>query len=143
MSKHPTKREEARLMALTDQLEYLFAVNNYDRSFVWKQQDTPELVGADVTISIPYQRITICVYPVFWTHTLREQREMILHEFCHTIIQPIQNVATDLFEGKFRTEKERIDAVEHATSRVAQLLDAQLRGKNRYARIAYEKYLKK
>ena len=139
--KHPTTKEEKRLMAFTDQMEYLFAVNNYDRSFTYKEQDS-EGVGAEVEINVPYQRINIAIYPIFWKHTLKEQREMILHEFCHTVIQPVQAVARDLFEGKFRTEQERKDAVEQSTSQVAQLLDSLLRGRSLYARKAYEKYLK-
>ena len=140
--KHPNKKEEKRLMAFTDQMEYLFAVNNYDRSFTYKELDSDDLC-AEVELTVPYQRINIAIYPIFWTLTLKEQRELILHEFCHILIQPVQTVAWDLFEGKFRTEKERKDAVEQSTSRVAQLLDSLLRGRSSYARKAYEKYLKK
>src|SRR3990167_7601545 len=139
--KHPTKKEEKRLMAFTDQMEFLFAVNNFDRSFTWEKTDK-EGIAAEVTISIPYQTFNIAFYPLFWTQTLKEQREILLHEFCHSLIVPIQNVASDLFEGRFRTEKERKDAVEESTSRITQLLDALLRRKSLYARKAYEKYLK-
>lgn len=141
--KHPTKREEKRLMSFTDQMEFLFAVNNYDRSFTYKQKDDKEWVAVEIEINVPYQRINTAIYPIFWTYSLKEQRKILLHEFCHIIIQPVQAVAADLFEGKFRTEEERKNAIEQSTSRVTQLLDSLLQGKNKYAAKAYEKYLKK
>lgn len=137
---HPTKSEDKRLRALMEQLDYLFSVNNFDRHLIYKKEDNGD-VAADISIEIPYQRITISIYPCFWTHTKEEQREFILHEYCHTISRPLNDIACDLLDGKLITKDQRKDAWEEVTSRTAQLLDAQLRGRNKYARIAYAKYL--
>ena len=124
-----------------EQLDYLFSVNNFDRSIIFKKEDKED-VSADISIDIPYQRLTVNIYPVFWTHSRKEQREMILHEYCHTVSRPLNDVACDLQDGKLITKTQRKEAWEEVTSRTAQLLDAQLRGRNKYARVAYEKYLK-
>lgn len=140
-TKHPTKKEKDRLYALMEQLDYLFSINNFDRSITFKKTDHKG-VAADISIDIPYQCITINIYPTFWTHTRKEQREFILHEYCHTVSRPLNDVACDLMDGKLITKIQRKDAWEEVTSRTAQLLDAQLRGRNKYAKIAYEKYLR-
>lgn len=141
--KHPTKKEEKRLMDFTTQMEFLFAVNNFDRSFTYKKVESEnDGSSLDVSVDIPYQRIHINVYPCFWNESLKEQRKQLLHEFCHTVIYPVQSVANDLFGGKFRTEKEIKDAVEQSTSRITELLHAQLIDRNKYAKVAYKKYLK-
>lgn len=142
--KHPTKAEQKRVTNLLEQLEFLFAVNNFERSltFMKEEKEEGERLIADVSIDRLYQRILIRIYPSFWNEHIKFQRKALLHEFCHVIIQPIQSVALDLFNGKFRTMKELRDATEESTSKVENLLDAQLKGNNRYARIAYAKYLK-
>lgn len=130
-------------MDFTEQFEFLFAVNNYDRSFTYKKTESEDKgASLDVSVDVPYQRIHINIYPCFWEQSLKEQRKQLLHEFCHTIIYPTQIVAEDLFDGEFRTKKEIKNAVEQSTSRITELLHAQLIGRNRYARVAYEKYLK-
>ena len=142
--KHPTKQEEKKLFTLMEQLDYLFSVNNFDRHIAFKEKENPENaeVAADITIEIAYQRISIRIYPCFWEHTRKEQREFLLHEYCHTIPHPLNVLACDLREGKMVSMEQRRDALEEVTSRIALLLDAQLRSRNKYARIAYEKYLK-
>lgn len=123
-------------------MDFLFSVNNFDRGIVFKSNDDGDDTGASVLLDIPYQRITVNIFPLFWENKLKDQREMILHEYCHIIVHTLQRVTNDLSEGKFRTHKEIRDAVEECTSRFTMLLDAQLKGRNKYARVAYEKYLK-
>lgn len=138
--KHPTRVEEKRVFDLLEQLEYLFMVNGYSRSVSFKKTDVG-VTAADVSIDRSYQRIHISIYPIFWEEDLQDQRKALLHEFCHTVTVPVQEVGEDLLKGKLRTSDELQKAVEETTSRVENLLDAQLRGRNRYARIAYKKYI--
>lgn len=139
----PSKRQKQKCIDLIEQMDFLFSTNNYTRTLNFGENKPEEYVAADVTINIPYQRIHINIYPAYWEQDKYAQRMSILHEFCHAIVKPLQDVCFDLQEGKLRTTADRKDAVEHVTSRIAQLLDAQLRGRNKYARDAYEKYLKK
>jgi len=130
---HPTKAEEKRLNDLISQFDYLFEVSSFERNIVYKKEDNKAVIS-DIDLDIPYQRVYIQIYPSFWKHKVFEQRKALLHEFCHIVANPIQLIAQNLLDGRFKTQKDLEDAVEQTTSRIENLLDAQFgqaRGKIR------------
>lgn len=124
-------------------MQYMFNMNNYERSVVLAERDH-ENHASSVDIQEDYQRITITIYPCFFgSHNSRaDQRMYLLHEFVHTITHDLHECTELLFDGKLVTREQRRVASEKAVSRTTNILDSLLRGKMRYARDAYSKYLK-
>lgn len=139
MKKHPTNKEKKRLMALAEQLDYLFYTSNHDRGFLFNKEDKDGIM-AEVRLVDEYQQLTIAIYPLFWTKNAQEQRSALLHEYCHTLSAPMNDLLTDFADDKHVTIHQRKNAWEKVTSRITQLLDAQLRDMNKYAKVAYQKY---
>lgn len=123
-------------------MEWMFDYQNWDRSVVFKEKDDNEL-AAQVRQEDEYRRITVDIYPCFFTHSPKEQREFLLHEFCHSFSHKLYCASIDLLDGKLHTKEQLRKLNEEATSRVVQIIDALLRGKLRYAKRGYERYLAK
>jgi hypothetical protein len=49
-------------------------------------------VGMDNTISIPYLRSTIRCYPIMEDHTDNYIRDVLCHELCHIITEPMYSM---------------------------------------------------
>jgi len=137
---HPTPKERKRLAVLMEQLDWLFGVSSYERHLLFKKKDKDGAM-AEITIDASYERIVMNIYPMFWEESREEQRAALLHEYCHHVAYPLQLAASLLYKGELVTPNDQEAAVEKTTSRICHLLDAQLRGRNKFARIAYKKYL--
>lgn len=145
MAKKTTKKKNkypipSRVWKLTNDLEFLFGLQNFDREYRRMSKDLEDRV-ASVKVDEKYQRITISLYPNFFKETIKQQREALLHEFCHYLTDPLYEVAHNMTEGELQTYKSVRHANELSTSRVAQLVDALLRGKKAYARKAYAQFI--
>lgn len=138
--KHPTPKEKKKLDALMSDFDFMFNICGYERNLIFKKESEDES-AASICIDVPYQRITLNIFPTFWEHTKKQQREFILHEYCHTIGHPIANLAKDLLDGVFVPKSKIIDMEEEANCKIVHLLDYQLRGMAKYTRTAYAKYL--
>lgn len=121
-------------------LEWLFDYQNWDRRVVFETTDK-DSCAAEVTTDAEYRRILIKIYPAYFTHSPRDQRLFLLHEFCHSYTDRVYKMGIDLLNGKLRTNDMLNAANEEATSRITDILDALLRGKMRYARKSYARYL--
>lgn len=142
--KKPSDRDSRRLRTLIEQFDYFFGTNIYKRTLNFqekKKADSPDC-AADIHIDRTYQRMTICIYPVFWTLEREEQRMCVLHEFCHNVPVALQVIAEGLQEGKLYPRPQIEAATEEVTSQITNKLDALLRGRNRFAKDAYAAYLK-
>lgn len=139
--KHPTKKEEARIQKFLKDMQWMFGLQNYDRSIVFEKVDH-ERFAAKVEIQEDYQRIQIYIYPSFFVKNLKTQREYLLHEFCHYLTDAIHTVAWKLSCGKFETDENRKDANEKSTSMIANILDKLLTDNMTFAKKAYKEYEK-
>lgn len=140
--KIPSEHEAKRLIDLLEGLQWMFGVQNYERSITYKESDADNYL-ATVKQEEDYQRISIEIYPAFWKESREDQRKTILHEFIHTWLHPLHYEACKMLEGKFSNKEMVRFAVERGTSSVENVVDSLLRGKLRYATKAYDKYLKK
>lgn len=139
---HPTKRENKKISDFLKDMQYMFGLQNYDRSFVYEKQDYKER-AAQVEVYEDYQRIKIYIYPVFFKHTLEEQRMFLLHELTHYLTDSINEVAYNLANGRFKTDDDRKDACEKSTSMVVNILDKFLASNMDEYKKYYNNYLKK
>lgn len=131
-----------RVDELIHQFSWFFQVNQFDKILIYCEKDEDNR-AAEITLDEPYQRITIRIYPVFFTETLSEQRKALLHEFCHIITLPEKTALHALLDGKLVTPDRIKDLNETATSRIENLLDRLLQNKSKYVATAYAEYLKK
>lgn len=138
------KKKEGRLpkriTALMSQLDFVFHVQNFDRTVVLKKEDYDNR-ACDIKTDLEYQRIEISIYPCFFENSLEDQRMYLLHEYCHVLLKPLAQVVSNLQDGKLETKEHRIFAVEQTTSAMANILAALLKGRMRYARKAYADYI--
>lgn len=125
-----------------DAFDWMFGLKNFERSLVYMEANNPESMdcSADITITEDYQRVQIRIYPNFWDATPFHRRMYLLHEMCHTLIQPIQREAKELRLGNLRTQEQVTFATEKVTSAVTILFDELIRGGRRWMRTAYKKY---
>lgn len=145
MPKVPTKKQKKKLMALMVDLDWFFGVTNLDRTLTYMHKNDPESpdCACDVTIDRPYQRMSINIYPTFWENTENRQRDYIVHEYCHYLVQPLQEIARHLSEGRLHTKEDISQSVEQVTSSVANIITDMLSGRRKYAVIQYAKYVDK
>lgn len=135
------KQTIKKVRTFLDEIQWLFQINNFDRQIVIKTEADGDL-ACEITYEEDYQRITIKIFPCFFTNNFQDQRKMILHELCHTITIPSKRLADDLLEGKLKTKDEIRDINERTTSQIENILDALLRGRSKYATQAYRNYLR-
>lgn len=125
---------------MTD-MEWLFDYQNFDRSIVFKTVNKDDC-ACEIMTDLEYRRVTVMVYPSFFEHSLKEQRELLLHEFAHTFSDKIYHLAVNLLNGKAESFENFRRANEECTSRITNVLDGLLRGRKAYAKRGYAAYLK-
>jgi len=131
---------------LLEGLQWLFGIQNYDRSIVLKDKDEEredEYCYAEIYFGEKYQEIELTIYPHFFKKTIEEQRKIILHELCHSITIPNKDAGYKLLDGVLVTKRELDFINERETSQVENILDGLLRGRLKYALKAYQEYGKK
>lgn len=144
---HPTLKEKARILALTEQFDWMFATKGFERKFIFREYEVEDDhltenqgVAAEIHFDAKYQRFTISIYPPFWKMSLEEQRKGLLHEYCHTLTIGKKVLMHDMLEGKFVSSGMISSANEELTSKIENLLDSLLCGGSRYVKKAYRKY---
>lgn len=140
--KHPTKKEEKKIQQFLKDFQWMFGVQNYTRTLIYSKDNKDE-AAAEIRIDEDYQRIRITIYPCFFENTIENQREYLLHEFCHYLTDPIAEIACDLANGKVQTDYNRRFANEKSTSRTTNIIDKLLTDNLTFAKRAYATYLKK
>lgn len=140
------KQNKKKVMKLLEQLDWMFACQNYDRSIIFKEEDELNDRGIKLACCIEinkrYQEITIIIFPHFFEHDLLDQRKLLLHEFCHLITENMKLIAHDLLNGKLHIAAEIHEEKEKVTSQIENLLHKLLCGGMRYAKDAYKEYIK-
>lgn len=139
--KHPTKREGKRIQKFLKDFQWMFGLQNYDRTLTFAKEDKDNL-AASVVIEEDYQRIKISIFPCFFENSLEHQREYLLHEFCHYLTDPVAEIACDLANGRVQTDYSRRFANEKSTSRTANIIRSLLIDNMTFAKKAYKEYLK-
>lgn len=142
MDKKPSAKDKARVVTLLSDFEFLFGLQGYDRNLTFRDTEK-DLCVADICVEEDYSRVYINIYPRFWDNSLKDQRMYLLHEFVHSWVQPINLIAANLQEGKLETSEHRRFALERSVSVITNAMDGLLRLRYKYARKAYQKYLKK
>lgn len=143
MPKKTKKKPERskRILAFLDDIDWMFQLNNWDKSVILKERDE-DGKAAEILTDESYQHVTVSVYPCFFEHKLEEQRKFLLHELIHTILAKQKLQAYHLLDGRLVTKDALNEANERATSQLENILDRLLTGRLSYAKKAYEKYLK-
>ena len=131
---------QKRITDFCHEMDFLFDYQNFDRAICYCKEQK-EGIAAEVKTDIEYRRMTIHLYPSFFTHSIKDQRELLLHEFCHTFTDKIYCKAINLLNGKFETNDTLQMTNEEATSRITNVLHGLLIGRTLYAKKAYAKYL--
>lgn len=129
-------------MDFLSDMQYLFALQNYDRTVVFKTEPNEDK-AASVYVEEDYQRIKISIYPCFWGNSLKNQAEYLLHEFCHYLVLPIDMVAYNALTGKMESSEHRRVALEKSVSSIANIIDSFLTGHKSLEMKIYQKYFKK
>ncbi|MEI9966154.1 MAG: hypothetical protein WDN67_00540 [Candidatus Moraniibacteriota bacterium] len=138
------KKEVKRVLKFLDEIQWLFALQNYERTVTPKNQDIQngeEVRLADVTLDEKYQTIHINLYPSFFKRDLKDQRKTLIHELCHTITLPLCESAESLLEGKLITSEQIAQISETATSKIENILDGFLKGNYSHFQKQYKEYL--
>lgn len=129
-----------RVELFLGELEFAFDYQNWDRRVVYEKEDKDNC-AAEVNTELAYRRLTVRIYPAYFTHSPRDQRLFLLHELCHSYTDKIYQLALSLLNGKFETAETLRLANEEATSRITDFIDCLLRSRMRYTRVAYARYL--
>lgn len=122
-------------------LEWIFDYQNFDRGIIFKEENFEDTAAA-VDIDSEYRRVTMKIFPSFFDHKIYDQRDILLHEFCHTFTHEVHQGALRLLNGKFESADKLASRNEEATSRITQIIGALLKGKMKYARRGYKDYIK-
>lgn len=140
------KKIPSRIHNLLKDLQIFFGIQNYDRSITLEKSAKPHSSGGGLAASIEideeYQRVHIHIYPCFFSNSIKDQRQYLLHEFCHILTDSIYDDAFQLSLGTLRTRNQIRASNEKAVSRTMNIIEALLLGKMGYARAAYAAYLK-
>lgn len=143
MKTKPTKKDENRVLAILEQLDWMFGTQNYERILVFRKEAEKDNdnCAAQITRFEDYYRLKIEIFPCFWEETLEDQRMMLLHEFCHTLIGPMVDLVDSARKGILITEEQTRHLNERTTSQMTSILDALLRGRKTFMKNAYKAYL--
>lgn len=142
LKKHSKDKAKKKVLKFLEDLEWMFDYNNYEKSIVFKEEDKDE-IACEVVEDWDYRRITIKVFPTFFTHSLKDQRKFLLHELCHSYSNKIyQQLHEIINHGKFISWNSVKQNNEECTSRITETISRLLEGNLRYAKRAYSDYLK-
>lgn len=120
--------------------QYMFGIQNFDHEIIKEKEDYNDRM-AFVTTEHDYQRVTIRIYPLFFTKTKKEQRKALIHELCHTLIVQSKRDAYALLDGKLVTHDAIDDHNEEATSKIENIIDGLLQGRFTQEVKTYKKFL--
>mgnify|MGYP006972433322 CR=1 FL=1 len=126
------------LIHLIEQLDWFFEIRYYDRTIRYEKTDK-EGINAEVSVQSDYKRVRLNIYPAFFTQPKKEQRKIILHEYVHTVLWPLQMQAYNAVNGKFINNETMMDAVESVTCAVTERLSSLLEGNSKFMVEAYKK----
>lgn len=125
-----------------DILSDMFDVGTYDLRVTLLREESEAGTACEVNVEQDYHRINIRIFPLFFTKPRTEQREFLLHEFCHTVTWDLFKLLTDLKDGKHVTEHQIKEHNERATSRMTHFLNGMMQGHYKRSRKAYKEFLK-
>jgi hypothetical protein len=141
MPKKKKINKKKRIKDFLEGIDWLFQVNNFEKDIIYKKEDKDDN-AAMIFFDKEYQRIIVKIYPVFFKHRLKDQRKFLLHELCHYLRDDSFVAIEDLLKGKVLTSENARRINESETSVITNILDGLLQGRLKYARDAYQKYLK-
>lgn len=138
-TKDANKAVKDKIGKFCEDFDFFAGVQHWDKSIVYKEGDSPL---ASVLVDRDYKRITLNIYPPFFKESKQSQAETLVHEFVHVLLDPLQQVTTDLLDGHLVTKRHFTSALEESTSGVTEIIVRLLQGKLAYAKKAFENYIK-
>lgn len=66
------------------------------------------ITGAIMATDCEYRRATLQVFPIFWTMDDETRRDVLTHEICHVVAEPLASLATLLVETGTPLEKRAV-----------------------------------
>lgn len=127
------------LLELIEQFEWFFETHYTESGVEYKETDAIDNRAATIEMVRDYKEIVISIYPLFFKQSKQKQKEILLHEFTHTLILPLQIAAESAIEGAFVNEAMLKSALEQSTSAVQMRLASLLEGNSRFMVEAYKK----
>jgi len=85
-------------------------------------KDNQGEAAAKMTTEWNYRRATLSIYPRFWDESEDEQKDILVHEFCHVLVAQPFLIIDNLREGYAFSENQIEDIHEHVTSWIAQII---------------------
>lgn len=128
MNEKKWKEKPARkkwVLVYVNKLKNFFYLQGWtiDLSFVNEDKDE---IGAEVTTEWSYRRATILIYPIFWTQTEDERKDMLKHEFCHIVLSQLLSLINGLQHGQMVSKAELHEVHEHVTTWIEGLIPTRL-----------------
>lgn len=113
---HPTKQEKSRIRKWVEYLKHELYLRHFVVHVRYMDGDGGNGQTAECNVLHEYQSVSINIYTNFWQHPLDEQFDMLVHEFCHVHVTPLQVLVDDAMSGKFVTPDQQRRAVESVTT---------------------------
>lgn len=135
------KKIPKHISKLTASLEDMFDVGNWESRTRLIGEDKDD-TAAEIDIDTAYQRITISLYPCFFKSSRFNQRDYLLHEFCHVLTSGLLERLDDFKAGKHVTPQQIKFESEKATSRISNIMSQLMDGNYISKRKAWKEYLK-
>lgn len=132
---------KAKVKKLVPKFIDFFNLKTFAFTLLFPKQKEKAEVLADIDTENRYQRITLSVYPRFFTEDEKEQRKTLVHEFCHTVLHDLEMCAWDLRNDKAVSKSHIEHTVEATTSKLENMFD-RLLSDGGELRKAYKDYLK-
>lgn len=120
--KKPTKADKERVAKYAADMRPLLGLTQWTFNFTFADDDK-EGVAAEITSQPEYKRAFITIFPCFWQDTKKDQREIIVHELCHILTDPLYFRAFDLLRGKLVTDRELDFEREQLTETIAVIIN--------------------
>lgn len=140
--KLPSKERVKRAIGVfAEDMRWMFDHGNSDLTITYADKDDGTGTTAEVTYTSKYRRMSLVIYPNFFTDTPALQREYLLHEFCHTFSHDLKDKSHELVDGRLHTKTSLDETNEECTSRISEIMHRLMTGKYKRARGAYKRYV--
>ena len=85
-------------------------------------EENGNTTAASILMDPHYKFATLNIHPGFWDETEEYREEIVVHEMCHCLVQPLVELVCDAMNGKQVTEREmnrwKESVTQHVTTAV-------------------------
>ncbi len=122
----PSQKQKNATKKLLNELKEKLLLSEWDMTLSFLAEDSKDYM-AEALIDGKYLRATVRVYPIFWKESEKEQREALIHELCHIISHPINDVWEQFTNGRHVAMAEMEKLNEQMTTRIERIAIKALR----------------